>query len=182
MTNEKILLQLEKGYDIKNPQLAQVLKNAASASDVYDKYKEHGGSKMSEELMYDELVAQLVENTVCIDISQLNTTLDEALGNKVYNASTILLFIQGEILHFFRVPSSGSGYAIFYGIIQVDDSGICEIATITYDSSAKILSNPNIKTIASPYAIYVANGGTKYTSETSFNAAFVTAIDAQTEA
>lgn len=27
MTNEKILLQLEKGYDIKNPQLAQVLKN-----------------------------------------------------------------------------------------------------------------------------------------------------------
>ena len=27
MTNEKIILQLEKGYDIKNPQLAQVLTN-----------------------------------------------------------------------------------------------------------------------------------------------------------
>lgn len=27
MTNEKILLQLEKGYDIKNPQLAQALSN-----------------------------------------------------------------------------------------------------------------------------------------------------------
>lgn len=30
MTNEKILLQLEKGYDIKNPQLAQVLKTLIS--------------------------------------------------------------------------------------------------------------------------------------------------------
>lgn len=27
MTNEKILLQLEKGYDITNPQLAQALSN-----------------------------------------------------------------------------------------------------------------------------------------------------------
>lgn len=27
MTNEKIILQLKKGYDVKNPQLAQVLSN-----------------------------------------------------------------------------------------------------------------------------------------------------------
>lgn len=41
MTNEKILLQLEKGYDITNPQLAQALSNLET------KISEGGGGRYS---------------------------------------------------------------------------------------------------------------------------------------
>jgi hypothetical protein len=45
MTNEKILLQLEKGYDITNPQLAQALSNLET------KISEGGGTDIPEELV-----------------------------------------------------------------------------------------------------------------------------------
>ena len=49
MTNEKILLQLEKGYDITNPQLAQALSNLET------KISEGGGQIFQKKLYYTPL-------------------------------------------------------------------------------------------------------------------------------
>lgn len=45
MTNEKIILQLEKGYDIKNPQLAQVLTNIENNGVTKEEFTEAMGTK-----------------------------------------------------------------------------------------------------------------------------------------
>ena len=45
MTNEKIILQLEKGYDIKNPQLAQVLTNIENNGVTKGEFTEAMGTK-----------------------------------------------------------------------------------------------------------------------------------------
>lgn len=45
MTNEKIILQLEKGYDIKNPQLAQVLTNIENNGVTKEEFIEAMGTK-----------------------------------------------------------------------------------------------------------------------------------------
>lgn len=113
---------------------------AASSNDVYNKYKEHGGSKMSESLMYDELAAQLTETTVLIDSIQLDTILDQSLGNKVHSASTILLLNKGEISHFFKGPNINSGYVTFYNLYS-GDTATCVIRSLSYEINTRKLLN-----------------------------------------
>lgn len=127
---------------LTNSQKKQARNNigAASTSDVYDKYKEHGGSKMSESLMYDELAAQLTETTVLIDSIQLDTILDQSLGNKVHNASTILLLNKGEISHFFKGQNINSGYVTFYNLYS-GDTATCVIRSLSYEINTRKLLN-----------------------------------------
>lgn len=80
MTNEKIILQLEKGYDIKNPQLAQVLTNIENNGVTKEEFTEAmetkadlvGGKVPAEQLpSYVDDVMEFVELLVLSNTSSI---------------------------------------------------------------------------------------------------------------
>lgn len=91
MTNEKIILQLEKGYDIKNPQLAQVLTNIENNGVTKGEFTEAmgtkgdlvGGKVPAEQLpSYVDDVMEFVTLLAFSDISSITGKKDYA--NNIY--------------------------------------------------------------------------------------------------
>lgn len=91
MTNEKIILQLEKGYDIKNPQLAQVLTNIENNGVTKGEFTEAMGTKAdlvggkvpAEQLpSYVDDVMEFVALIAFSDISSITGKKDYA--NNIY--------------------------------------------------------------------------------------------------
>lgn len=91
MTNEKIILQLEKGYDIKNPQLAQVLTNIENNGVTKGEFTEAMGTKAdlvggkvpAEQLpSYVDDVMEFVTLLAFSDISSITGKKDYA--NNIY--------------------------------------------------------------------------------------------------
>lgn len=91
MTNEKIILQLEKGYDIKNPQLAQVLTNIENNGVTKGEFTEAMGTKAdlvggkvpAEQLpSYVDDVMEFVTLIAFSDISSITGNKDYA--NNIY--------------------------------------------------------------------------------------------------
>lgn len=88
MTNEKILLQLEKGYDIKNPQLAQALSNlkdkiGITKAELEEAIKTHanlvGGKVPAEEL--PSYVDDVIEFN---NIQVADAEISSIIGNNLY--------------------------------------------------------------------------------------------------
>lgn len=91
MTNEKILLQLEKGYDITNPQLAQALSNLET------KISEGGGGTDIPE----ELVSYLQNLNDKIYVCNSTDVVNQSLSSEVVNAimeSAAIIFNDMKIL------------------------------------------------------------------------------------
>ena len=96
MTNEKILLQLEKGYDIKNPQLAQVLKNTdqSLSQEIKDLQENTIRTNISQDFsnaQQDVALSNIGLKWVNVPYSLLNTTLDDATYAKIKNANGLIL-------------------------------------------------------------------------------------------
>lgn len=96
MTNEKILLQLEKGYDIKNPQLAQVLKNTdqSLSQGIKDLQENTIRTDISQDFsnaQQDVALSNIGLDFVHIDYSVIGTTLDDQLFNQIANAKGVII-------------------------------------------------------------------------------------------
>ena len=87
MTNEKIILQLEKGYDIKNPQLAQVLTNIENNGVTKGEFTEAMGTKA--DLVGGKVPAEQLPSYVD-DVIEFNSSIngynpvDFYINNKEY--------------------------------------------------------------------------------------------------
>jgi hypothetical protein len=98
MTNEKIILQLEKGYDIKNPQLAQVLTNIENNGVTKEEFTEAmetkadlvGGKVPAEQLpSYVDDVMEFVTFLVFSDTSSIVGKGEYA--NKIYITTNTII-------------------------------------------------------------------------------------------
>lgn len=91
MTNEKILLQLEKGYDITNPQLAQALSNLET------KISEGGGTDIPEELV--SYLQNLNDKIyVCNSTDVVNQQLSSEVVNTISASAAIIFYDMGILL------------------------------------------------------------------------------------
>ena len=91
MTHEKILLQLEKGYDITNPQLAQALSNLET------KISEGGGTDIPEELV--SYLQNLNDKIyVCNSTDVVNQQLSSEVVNTISASAAIIFYDMGILL------------------------------------------------------------------------------------
>lgn len=194
MTNEKIILQLEKGYDIKNPQLAQVLTNIENNGVTKGEFTEAMGTK-----------ADLVGGKVPAE--QLPSYVDDIINfwyitTGVSPISTIINNVDYTNRMWFITKSTNSGsigvkypnkFIDFGANTSEDDWTIIEpeegkiYIKIGYGNdqnhsfrwSGIDLIDLDIH-LHTAFNAYKLGGGTKYTTESAFNTALAAAIDAYT--
>lgn len=131
MTNEKILLQLEKGYDIKNPQLAQVLKNTdqSLSQEIKDLQENTIRTDISQDFsnaQQDVALSNIGLKWVNVPYSLLNTTLDDATYAKIKNANGLILTDASSEyygpLEFICGANNSDGVKVFTGLHLVATS------------------------------------------------------------
>lgn len=145
MTNEKILLQLEKGYDIKNPQLAQVLKNTDQSwsqgiKDLQENTIRTDISQDFSNAQQNVALSNIGLDFVHIDYSAIGTTLDDELFNQIANAKGVIINNHPDGLDVYT-RARGTGFPVNFFTIR-------DATTIT----ACTLSNINKKlTLSGPF-------------------------------
>lgn len=144
---------------------------------MFSNYRAKGGTKTNKDLMYQELIAQLTVNTYVINSSILNTTItDTNIRNGISKAD--ILIIEDSTDNSYKVCIKGAvlNNVIYFFNLHNIDSGNITINRISFNTTTNLLSN-SAPYLRSAFNAYKLGGGTKYTTESAFNAQFAKVID-----
>lgn len=147
---------------------------------MFSNYRAKGGTRTNKDLMYKELIAQLTVNTYVINSSILNTTItDTNIRESISKAS--ILIIEDSTNNSYKVCIKGivSGNIIYFFSLQDANSNNITVSRVLFNTTTNKLSGDNTY-LQSAFNVYKLGGGTKYTTESAFNTALATAIDAYT--
>lgn len=127
---------------------------------MFINYRRKGGTRTNKYLMYEELAAQLTENTYVLDSSKLNTVLTDAEASSVQNATTLIISNSNtnNLLVFKRGHINNK--EIYFMNNNLVSGGSLSINRIIYNITTKTCSNITLSTV-DPYIWYIGNGGNK---------------------
>lgn len=144
-------------------------------SDPYTYYVSYGGK--SDNLAFNSINNFLFDNTFIIDKTLLNTTIsDTAIQNGIKRANILVVKDSTDnsyVLYIKGVANTNSHF--FYNISTMISTSI-DIKRIEFKISINLLSADTIY-FSSALKSYQLGGGTKYTTESAFNAQFAKVID-----
>lgn len=144
-------------------------------SDPYTYYASYGGK--SDDLAFNSINNFLFDNTFIIDKTLLNTTIsDTAIQNGIKRANILVVKDSTDnsyVLYIKGVVNTNSHF--FYNINAIISTAI-DIKRIVFKISTNLLS-AGIVYFSSAFKSYQLGGGTKYTTESAFNAQFTKVID-----
>lgn len=144
-------------------------------SDPYTYYASYGGK--SDNLAFNSINNFLFDNTFIIDKTLLNTTIsDTAIQNGIKRANILVVKDSTDnsyVLYIKGVANTNSHF--FYNINAMISTSI-DIKRIEFKISINLLS-ANTVYFSSTFKSYQLGGGTKYTTESAFNAQFAKVID-----
>lgn len=158
---------------IKNSKIASI---AASVVNPYQWYATHGGT-IKDQSNFESINAFLYDRTYIIDKALLNTTItDTSIQNSIKTAN--ILVVKDSTDSSYKVHIRGfvtSNGFYFYNMQSVNSDSI--IATrVFFNTTTNLLNSTNVY-LQSPFNAYKLGGGTKYTTESAFNAQFAKVID-----
>ena len=143
--------------------------------DPYTYYASYGGK--SDNLAFNSINNFLFDNTFIIDKTLLNTTIsDTAIQNGIKRANILVVKDSTDnsyVLYIKGVANTNSHF--FYNINTIISTSI-DIKRIEFKISINLLS-AGIVYFSSAFKNYQLGGGTKYTTESAFNAQFTKVID-----
>nr|DAP37219.1 MAG TPA: hypothetical protein [Crassvirales sp.] len=144
---------------------------------VFDNYKTQGGTKTNKTLMYKELAAQLTVNTYVINSSILNTTITDTNIREGISKADILI-IEDSTNNSYKVCIRGfvSTNSIYFFNLQNANTDNITATRVQFNTTTNLLSNNDVY-LQSAFNAYKLGGGTKYTTESAFNAQFAKVID-----
>ena len=136
-----------------------------------------GGTKDNKSLMYKELAAQLTVNTYVVNSSILNTTITDTNIREGISKANILI-IENSTNNSYKVCIKGAvlDNLIYFFNLHNIDSGNITVNRISFNTTTNLLSNSS-PYLRSAFSAYKTGGGTKYTTESAFNAQFAKVID-----
>lgn len=144
-------------------------------TDPYTYYASYGGK--SDNLAFNSINNFLFDNTVIIDKTLLNTTIsDTAIQNGIKRANILVVKDSTDnsyVLYIKGVANTNSHF--FYNINAMISISI-DIKRIEFKISTNLLS-AGVVYFSSAFKSYQLGGGTKYTTESAFNAQFAKVID-----
>lgn len=143
--------------------------------DPYTYYASYGGK--SDNLAFNSINNFLFDNTFIIDKTLLNTTIsDTAIQNGIKRANILVVKDSTDnsyVLYIKGVTNTNSHF--FYNINAMISTSI-DIKRIEFKISTNLLS-ADVIYFSSALKSYQLGGGTKYTTESAFNAQFAKVID-----
>lgn len=144
---------------------------------MFNNYNANGGTKINKNLMYKELAAQLTVNTYVINSSILNTTITDTNIREGISKADILI-IKDSTDNSYKVCIKGAvlNNVIYFFNLHNIDSGNITVNRISFNTTTNLLSN-SAPYLRSAFNAYKLGGGTKYTTESAFNAQFAKVID-----
>jgi hypothetical protein len=147
---------------------------------MFINYRRKGGTRTNKYLMYEELAAQLTVNTYVINSSILNTTITDTNIREGISKADILI-IENSTNNSYKVCIKGivSNNIIYFFSLQNANSNNITVSRVLFNTTTNKLSGDNTY-LQSAFNAYKLGGGTKYTTESAFNTALATAIDAYT--
>lgn len=144
-------------------------------SDPYTYYASYGGK--SDNLAFNSINNFLFDNIFIIDKTLLNTTIsDTAIQNGIKRANILVVKDSTDnsyVLYIKGVANTNSHF--FYNINAMISTSI-DIKRIEFKISINLLSADTVY-FSSAFKSYQLGGGTKYTTESAFNAQFAKVID-----
>lgn len=160
--------------------LLKSIRNSQIDEAMFNNYKANGGTKIDKRSLYKELVAQLTVNTYVINSSILNTTITDTNIREGISKADILI-IENSTNNSYKVCIKGivSGNIIYFFSLQNANSNNITVSRVLFNTTTNKLSGDNTY-LQSAFNAYKLGGGTKYTTESAFNTALATAIDAYT--
>lgn len=143
--------------------------------DPYTYYASYGGK--SSNLAFNSINNFLFDNTFIIDKTLLNTTIsDTAIQNGIKRANILVVKDSTDnsyVLYIKGVANTNSHF--FYNIDTIISTSI-DIKRIEFKISTNLLS-AGVVYFSSAFKSYQLGGGTKYTTESDFNAQFAKVIN-----
>lgn len=143
----------------------------------YSYYSAKGGTKVNKNALYKELIAQLTVNTYVINSSILNTTITDTNIREGISKADILI-IEDSTNNSYKVCIKGfvTSNTIYFFNLQNANTDNITATRVQFNTTTNLLSSYDVY-LQSPFNAYKLGGGTKYTTESAFNAQFAKVID-----
>lgn len=143
----------------------------------YSYYSAKGGTKANKNAMYKELIAQLTVNTYVINSSILNTTITDTNIREGISKADILI-IEDSTNNSYKVCIKGfvTSNTIYFFNLQNANADNITATRVQFNTTTNLLSSNDVY-LQSAFNAYKLGGGTKYTTESAFNAQFAKVID-----
>jgi hypothetical protein len=144
---------------------------------VFDNYKAQGGTKTNKNLMYKELAAQLTINTYVINSSILNTTItDTNIREGISKADILIIEDSTNNSHKVCIRGIVTSNMIYFFNLQNANADNITATRVSFNVTTNLLNSTNVY-LQSAFNAYKLGRGTKYTTESAFNAQFAKVID-----
>lgn len=143
----------------------------------YSYYSAKGGTKANKNATYKELIAQLTVNTYVINSSILNTTITDTNIREGISKADILI-IEDSTNNSYNVCIKGfvTSNTIYFFNLQNANADNITATRVSFNTTTNLLNSTDVY-LQSPFNAYKLGGGTKYTTESAFNAQFAKVID-----
>lgn len=153
------------------------IENAQFDDIMFSNYRAKGGTKTNKDLMYKELIAQLTVNTYVINSSILNTTITDTNIREGISKADILI-IEDSTNNSYKVCIKGfvTSNTIYFFNLQNANADNITATKVSFNTTTNLLSSNDVY-LQSAFNAYKLGGGTKYTTESAFNAQFAKVID-----
>lgn len=143
----------------------------------YSYYSARGGTKANKDATYKELIAQLTVNTYVINSSILNTTItDTNIRKGISKADILIIEDSTDNSHKVCIRGFVTSNAIYFFNLQNANADNITATRVLFNTTTNLLSSTEVY-LQSAFNAYKLGGGTKYTTESTFNAQFAKVID-----
>ena len=144
-------------------------------TDPYTYYASYGGK--SDNLAFNSINNFLFDNTFIIDKTLLNTTIsDTSIQNSIKTANILVVKDSTDSSYKVHIKGFVISNTIYFFNLQNANADNITATRVSFNTTTNLL-NSNDVYLQSPFNAYKLGGGTKYTTESAFNAQFAKVID-----
>lgn len=144
-------------------------------SDPYAYYVSYGGK--SDNLAFNSINNFLFDNTVIINKTLLNTTItDTSIQNSIKTANILVVKDSTDSSYKVHIRGFVISNAIYFFNMQNANADNIKATRVSFNTTTNLLDSADVY-LQSAFNAYKLGGGTKYTTESAFNAQFAKVID-----
>lgn len=158
---------------IKNSKIASI---AASVANPYQWYATHGGT-IKDQSNFESINAFLYDRTYIIDKALLNTTItDTSIQDSIKRANILVVEDSTDSSYKVHIRGFVNSNSIYFFNLNNANADNITATRVQFNTTTNLLSSNDVY-LQSTFNAYKLGGGTKYTTESAFNAQFAKVID-----
>lgn len=158
---------------IKNSKIASI---TASVINPYQWYATHGGT-IKDQSNFESINAFLYDRTYIINKALLNSTItDTSIQNSIKTANILVVKDSTDSSYKVCIRGFVSNNSIYFFNLQNANADNITATKVSFNTTTNLLSSNDVY-LQSAFNAYKLGGGTKYTTESAFNAQFAKVIN-----